>query len=142
MSVPARRLVPALAALVVVLAPVVGNALGALAARSDDPRAHRAVATVLAHGPVTYPDENALVPYNGVVRAQWTDGEGRSHVGDLYLPERPDVGETRRIWIDRHGAPTAPPLDQDDLALVATLVLTLVGVAVGVVPRGVRERPW
>lgn len=129
MSVLVRRLVPALAALLVLAAPVVGDELGALAARGKDPHAHRTAATVLAHGPVTYPDENALVPYNGLVRAQWTDGQGQSHVGDLYLPERPEVGETRSIWIDCHGAPTAPPLVEADVALVVTLTVALVGVA-------------
>jgi hypothetical protein len=47
-----------------------------------------------------------------------------------------------RIWIDRHGAPTAPSLAETDVALVVTTVLALVGVAaiVRVAARGARER--
>jgi hypothetical protein len=141
-NVLVRRLVPALAALLVLAAPAVGDELAALAARAEDPHAHRTTATVLAHGPITYLDDHALVPHNGLVLARWTDGRGRSHVGDLYLPERPDLGDTRSIWIDRHGAPTAAPLAETDIALVVTSVLALVGVAaiVAVAVRGIRER--
>lgn len=129
MSARARGLVSAAAVLLIVLALPVGTELGVRAADGDDPLAHRAVATVLAPGPPVYPDENALVPDDGLVRARWIDGRGREHVEELYLPGRPEVGETRRIWIDRHGEPTATPLDGSTVALVVTAVLVLAGVA-------------
>lgn len=129
MSARTRGLVSAAAVLLIVLALPAGTELGARAAHGDDPLAHRTVATVLAPGPPVYPDENALVPDDALVRARWTDDRGRVHVEDLYLPGRPEVGETRRIWVDRHGEPTATPLDESTVALVVTVVLVLVGVA-------------
>lgn len=69
------------------------------------------------------------MPHNGVVRAQWTDEDARPRVADVVLPDRPDVGDNRTLWVDRHGDPVPPPRDAVEVVVLAAPVLAVAAAA-------------
>jgi hypothetical protein len=77
--------------------------------------------------PVSHSNEVASVkPRAAVV---WTGPVGLRHEGRVAVPVGSDAGSVVRIWIDREGEHTMPPLGDADVAAqtAAAAVLTFVG---------------
>ena len=63
-----------------------------------------------------------------VVEARWRAPDGPVRTGELFVTAHVAAGHSTRIWVDRTGRLTGPPLSRDQVAGRAQLA---VGVAVG-----------
>jgi hypothetical protein len=73
------------------------------------------------------PSSQALEQRLGVV-ARWTAPDGSTHTGSVPLAKNLGVGSQVRIWIDRHGNRTGPPMDAaiaDKQAVIDGVTVTL-----------------
>jgi hypothetical protein len=65
---------------------------------------------------------------NFAVEARWRAPDGRVRTGELLVTATTAAGHSARIWVDRTGRLTGPPLGRDQVTGRAQLA---VGVAVG-----------
>ena len=136
----------ALAALFLVAAPILaaGAARHAAAAAHQLRAAERGWKLVTA----TYLQRPVLtaVPYAGLAAgwalARWTAPGGQPRTGLVGASSAGYAGQRVRIWVDRAGRPTAPPLAGGAVSSQVGLAATLVplGLAAGVVLTGLAVR--
>jgi hypothetical protein len=86
---------------------------------------HQVTATLLGAAPVLSSYGSAA---NFAVEARWRAPDGRVRTGELLVTATTAAGHSARIWIDRTGRLTGPPLGRDQVTGRAQLA---VGVAVG-----------
>ena len=60
-----------------------------------------------------------------LVTARWTARDGSRHTGDVSAPMGTRRGATVRIWIDRSGAVSSPPLRAEQVSSQAALVAVI-----------------
>jgi hypothetical protein len=86
---------------------------------------HQVTATLLRAAPVlsSYGSASGFT-----VEARWRAPDGRVRTGELFVTADMAAGHSARIWVDRAGRLTSPPLSQDQ---VAGRVQLAAGVAVG-----------
>ena len=86
---------------------------------------HQVTATLLPAAPVLSSYGSAS---DFTVEARWRAPDGRVRTGELLVTADVAAGHSTRIWVDRAGRLTGPPLSRDQVAGRAQLA---VGVAVG-----------
>jgi hypothetical protein len=122
----------ALLAAVLVAAPFTAHAAGSWAhasavrdAQVQRASLHQVTATLLGAAPVLSSYGSAA---NFAVEARWRAPDGRVRTGELLVTAATAASHSTRIWVDRAGRLTGPPLSRDQVAGRAQLA---VGVAVG-----------
>ena len=102
-----------------------GYAAAARAAQTQRASLHQVTATLLQPEPVLsgYGSASAFV-----VEARWRAPDGRARARELFVTADVATGHATRIWVDRAGRPTGPPLTRDQLIGRGELAA---GVAVG-----------
>ncbi len=119
------------------------ESLGAQAVQAQQASDHRVTATLLHRVP---PSDD--YPYRPIlklawVQARWTAPDGSARTGEVQAPLGAQAGSTVRVWTDRSGRLTSPPLGHGQIqswvlmfALIAPVLLALVLlVALGVAGR-------
>ena len=122
----------ALLAAFLAAAPFAGHAAGSWAhasavrdAQAQRASLHQVTATLLGAAPVlsSYGSASDLA-----VEARWRAPDGRVRTGELLVTATMAAGHSTRIWVDRAGQLTGPPLSRDQ---IAGRVQLAAGVAVG-----------
>jgi hypothetical protein len=90
-----------------------GYASAARAAQAQQASLHQVTATLPQPEPVL----SIYGPESGfVVQARWRAPDGRIRSGQLSVTADVAAGHTTRIWVDRAGRLTGPPLTRDQLS--------------------------
>ena len=97
-------------------AAAVGWASRSAAARLQAERAwHRVPASLLQAVPLPAAAAGGLL-VDSQVLARWTAPDGRARIGRIPVRGHLAAGRTVRLWVDRAGSPTAPPLHHHGVA--------------------------
>jgi hypothetical protein len=69
--------------------------------------------------------------YQPVVRAEWTAPDGARRTGTVPVPPGTPAGRTVRVWVDKAGRLTGPPLQPRQVRGQAVMAAVLVPVVLG-----------
>jgi hypothetical protein len=95
-----------------------------------------ATLTAAAEVPIGVDQSGATA--TGTTPATWTGPDGSAHTGRIPVLAPQPAGSTVSMWVDRQGAPAAPPVDRTQAAVTAVVGAVLVLLAGGLLLAGVR----